>query len=147
MGDVLVAISLLVLFPFLVGLLLIDRNERRERERIDAEIQQVAAYEQWARYDDLIDSCERGNRVRVEVRNLQEATQGLAYLLSAFFDSSAEFRLRQGNPALAEESAKIRDRVLRLADRIQLEEPIDCAGEIEKPNVERPGGAREPADS
>lgn len=145
--GVVVAICLVLLAPVLVGLYVVDRNRAHdlaaEQAARAAAIERAALVASWQRYDTALASCLRGNDLRRATTELQTATQALAFLLSAFFDSSAEFRLRQGNPRLAEESIAARDRIVQIAKEIRTLEPVDCAAAVPEPSVPRPGGSGE----
>lgn len=98
----------------------------------------VQAADAWMRYDAQLSACERGNVLRRHVNGLVEETDALAYLLGRFFDSSAEFRLREGKPALAEESVAARDTVLRIAAELEPLPEVKCQSVIARPTVARP---------
>ena len=65
--QVIVLVLVLVVIPMLVGLQVIDSNRREDLLRA----QNVNA---WARYDDQIASCERGNVVR---RSFEEQSKAI----------------------------------------------------------------------
>lgn len=96
------------------------------------------AADAWARYDAQLTACERGNVLRRHVNGLVEETDALAYLLGRFFDSSAEFRLREGKPGLAEQSVDARDTVLRIAAELEQLPLVECQSVIARPTVARP---------
>lgn len=98
----------------------------------------VHAVEVWARYDAQLTACERGNVLRRQVNGLVAETDALAYLLGRFFDSSAEFRLREGKPGLAEQSVAARDTVLRIAAELEPLPVVKCQSVIARPTVARP---------
>ena len=129
-GSVVIVCAFVVLIPALVGFVLLDRSQQadlKRAQRIDA----------WARYDNAIMSCARGNILRLAVNEQAQELKLIAGALTGFLDTSVILRQKSGRPELAKQAAASRDEVARIRLRIRSIPPVDCAVVVTRPTSPR----------
>lgn len=130
-GSVVIVCAFVVLIPALVGFVVLDRSQQsslKRAQRTDA----------WARYDNAIMACARGNLLRLAVNEQAQELKLIARALTGFLDTSVVLRRKSGRPELAKQAAMSRDEVSRIQHRIRSIPPVDCAVVITRPTVRRP---------
>lgn len=110
------------------------QQQRRERDHLAT----VQAVDAWARYDSALAACRRGNDLRRKVNSLADAVRGVNELLVEYFDSSAAFRQRSGQPGLAKEAAEARETIRDVAEHVTDASIVHCQVVIPAPLVLRP---------
>jgi hypothetical protein len=118
-----------------------DQGEKADRKAAAALEQQQAQRQarfEWARYDSSIKGCQRNNALRRRTSQLGNAVTAVNELLVQFFDSSARFRAKTGQPALAQESIDARETIRKVAESLKPIPQINCYGAIPVPLVPRP---------
>lgn len=127
----------LLLAVVLFGLAAIDRKTQRADDQLrDKAAAQLAISQHrdgWARYNNGIDACKRGNIIRAEQRAQAKFQITQAKIFQEFLTSSAAFRRASGQPDLALESLAAKAKLKIAVSTFHPPQNIICEDVIAKP--------------
>lgn len=127
----------LLLAVLLFGLHALDNKGQKAddelRDKASAQLVISQHRDAWARYNNGIDGCERGNIIRAQQRATTEFDLALAEVFGKFLASSADFRRAQGQEDLALESLKFKDKIDKAAAKLHPPVTIICEDVVAKP--------------